>query len=68
MEKYKNTSSLDELIKTSLDRVKSLMEINVRGTTIVVVTHAKDVVNKLNKRVIALDHGRIVKDEQGGSY
>lgn len=28
MEKYKNTSSLDELIKTSLDRVKSLMEIN----------------------------------------
>ena len=46
----------------------SLMEINARGTTIVVVTHAKDVVNKLNKRVIALDHGKIVKDEQGGSY
>ena len=44
------------------------MEINARGTTIVVVTHAKDVVNKLNKRVIALEHGKIVKDEQGGSY
>lgn len=60
------TGNLDPA--TADEIFKSLMEINARGTTIVVVTHAKDVVNKLNKRVIALDHGRIVKDEQGGSY
>lgn len=60
------TGNLDPA--TADEIFNSLMEINARGTTIVVVTHAKDVVNKLNKRVIALDHGRIVKDEQGGSY
>lgn len=60
------TGNLDPA--TADEIFSSLMEINARGTTIVVVTHAKDVVNKLNKRVIALDHGKIVKDEQGGSY
>lgn len=60
------TGNLDPA--TADEIFNSLMEINARGTTIVVVTHAKDVVNKLNKRVIALDHGKIVKDEQGGSY
>ena len=60
------TGNLDPA--TADEIFNSIMEINARGTTIVVVTHAKDVVNKLNKRVIALDHGKIVKDEQGGSY
>lgn len=60
------TGNLDPA--TADEIFNSLIEINARGTTIVVVTHAKDVVNKLNKRVIALDHGKIVKDEQGGSY
>ncbi len=52
-------STADEIFNT-------LLEINSRGTTILVVTHAKEIVNNLNKRVIALDHGKIVKDQKGG--
>ena len=60
------TGNLDP---TTADGIfKTLLEINARGTTILVVTHAKDIVAKLNKRVISLDHGRIVKDSQRGGY
>lgn len=60
------TGNLDP---TTADEIfKTLLEINSRGTTILIVTHAKDIVNKLNKRVIALDHGKIVKDEERGGY
>ncbi|MDO4282652.1 MAG: cell division ATP-binding protein FtsE [Clostridia bacterium] len=60
------TGNLDPT--TADDIFKTLLEINSRGTTVLVVTHAKDIVNKLNKRVIALDHGKIVKDEERGGY
>lgn len=60
------TGNLDPV--TADDIFKTLLEINSRGTTILVVTHAKDVVNKLNKRVIALDHGKVVKDDKRGGY
>ena len=60
------TGNLDP--KTAEEIFKTLLEINARGTTILVVTHAKDIVDKLNKRVIALDHGRVVKDEARGVY
>lgn len=60
------TGNLDP--KTAQEIFKTLLEINARGTTILVVTHAKDIVDKLNKRVIALDHGKIVKDEARGVY
>lgn len=60
------TGNLDPL--TANEIFKTLLEINARGTTILVVTHAMDIVNKLNKRVIALDSGRIVKDEQRGGF
>ena len=60
------TGNLDP--KTTEEIFKTLLEINARGTTILVVTHAKDIVDKLNKRVIALDHGRVVKDEARGVY
>ena len=43
-----------------------LNDINLRGTTVVVATHAKDIVDKMNKRVIRIDHGNIVRDEKGG--
>jgi cell division transport system ATP-binding protein len=43
-----------------------LNEINLRGTTIVMATHAKDIVNKMNKRVIQINSGNIVRDEKGG--
>ena len=60
------TGNLDPA--TADEIFKTLLDINARGTTILVVTHAKDIVNQLNKRVIALDKGRIVKDDQRGGY
>ena len=60
------TGNLDPV--TADEIFKALMEINSRGTTILVVTHAKDIVDKLNKRVIALDHGKVVKDDNEGVY
>ncbi len=60
------TGNLDP--STANDIFKTLLDINARGTTILVVTHARDIVNELNKRVIALDHGRIIKDDQRGGY
>ena len=60
------TGNLDPV--TADEIFKTLLEINSRGTTILVVTHAKDIVNELNKRVIALDHGKVVKDDARGGY
>ena len=60
------TGNLDP--KTAEQIFKTLLEINARGTTILVVTHAKDIVNELNKRVIALDHGKVIKDDARGVY
>lgn len=60
------TGNLDPV--TAADIFKTLLDINSRGTTILVVTHAKDIVDNMNKRVIALDHGQVVKDEQRGGY
>ena len=42
-------------------------EINSVGTTILMVIHAKDIVDRMNKRVITLDHGKIIGD-MVGSY
>ena len=42
-----------------------LEQINMRGTTIVMVTHAKDIVDRMKKRVIAIENGRIIRDEEG---
>jgi cell division transport system ATP-binding protein len=42
-----------------------LDQINMKGTTILMVTHAKDIVDKMGKRVIAIEKGRIVRDEFG---
>jgi len=60
------TGNLDP--KTANEIFKTLLDINARGTTILVVTHAKDIVDGLNKRVIALDHGKIVRDDARGGY
>ncbi len=48
--------------------VKLLLKINELGTTIVLATHSKEIVNTLGKRVITLDNGRLVKDEAKGRY
>lgn len=57
------TGNLDPI--TAMDIMKLLEKINVRGTTVLMVTHAKDIVDKMNKRVVAIDHGQIVRDEEG---
>ena len=60
------TGNLDE--RTSMEIMKVLEEINKLGTTIIMVTHDTEIVNKLKKRVILLDSGRVVKDYKEGEY
>jgi len=48
--------------------VSLLQKINQLGTTIILATHDKDVVNSLGKRVVTLDNGRIIRDEENGRY
>ena len=57
------TGNLDPI--TAMEIMELLEQINIRGTTVLMVTHARDIVNKMNKRVVAIDHGRIVRDEEG---
>jgi cell division transport system ATP-binding protein len=45
-----------------------LNDINARGTTVVMATHAKDIVNKMKKRVIQIDKGVIIRDDLKGGY
>lgn len=54
--------------RLSLEIMGLLSEINKRKTTILVVTHEKDLVDSLRKRVIYLDGGRIVSDRMEGTY
>lgn len=60
------TGNLDE--KTSLEVMAVLEAINKLGTTIIMVTHDTDIVNKMKKRVIELDSGRILKEYAEGEY
>ncbi len=62
------TGNLDP--DTAWDIMKLLEQINQRGTTILMVTHAKDIVDRMNKRVICIDSGHIVRDGVGcyGTY
>ena len=52
----------------SMEVMKVLEVINELGTTILVVTHDRDIVNKMKKRVIKLDQGRVVSDSEKGTY
>ena len=60
------TGNLDP--KSSMEIMKLLEDINYRGTTLLVVTHNKDIVDSMNKRVVALEDGKLVRDEKEGSY
>ena len=60
------TGNLDE--GTSMEIMQVLEAINKLGTTIIMVTHDTDIVNRMKKRVILLDSGRIVKDYAEGTY
>ncbi|MGM0396657.1 MAG: cell division ATP-binding protein FtsE [Bacillota bacterium] len=60
------TGNLDP--DTAQEIMKALVDINNRGTTIVMATHAREIVNSMKKRVIALEDGRLVRDEEKGGY
>ena len=60
------TGNLDA--ETAWDIMYLLDEINRRGTTVVVATHASDIVDEMQKRVVMLNHGNIVRDVEKGGY
>ena len=60
------TGNLDP--KNSWEIMKLLEEINERGTTVLVVTHNREIVNAMKKRVITMNKGVIVTDEKEGTY
>ena len=58
------TGNLDP--DTAWEIMNLLNDINLRGTTVVMATHAKNIVDAMNKRVIHIDKGNIVSDRKGG--
>ena len=52
----------------SLEIMMLLERINELGTTVLVVTHERELVNRFSKRVVAIENGRIISDETGGYY
>ena len=52
----------------SMEIMAVLEAINEMGTTLIMVTHDTEIVDKMKKRVILLDSGRIVKDYEKGTY
>ena len=60
------TGNLDP--KNSWEIMSLLDDINKRGTTVVVVTHNQEIVDRMEKRVITLKNGRVISDEEKGRY
>jgi cell division transport system ATP-binding protein len=60
------TGNLDP--DTSWGIMKILEEINAAGTTIIMATHSKEIVNTIKRRVIAIEGGMIVRDQHRGDY
>ena len=60
------TGNLDP--RTSEEIMELMEQINDRGTTVVVVTHNKDIVNAMKKRVVTMHNGNIISDEKEGGY
>ena len=60
------TGNLDP--DTAWEIMKLIKDINIKGTTVIMATHAKEIVNFMKRRVIALDGGKIVRDEEKGVY
>lgn len=50
------------------DIMKLLIKINELGTTVILATHNKEVINKLGKRVLTVDSGKLIRDEQKGKF
>jgi len=60
------TGNLD--YENSLQILKLLEEINLQGTTVIMATHDRDIVNRFRRRVLELSGGRLVRDEAKGVY
>ena len=60
------TGNLDP--ETGWEIMRLLDQINKRGKTVLMVTHSREIVNAMNKRVIAIKDGKLVRDEIGGFY
>lgn len=60
------TGNLDPL--NTWDVIRLLIKINELGTTIILATHDREIINTINKRVVSIDKGKIIRDEQGGRY
>lgn len=60
------TGNLDP--ETAWEIMKVLSDINGRGTTVLMATHARDIVNRMKKRVIEIEKGKLVRDEEKGGY
>jgi cell division transport system ATP-binding protein len=54
--------------ETSIGIMQLLLRINRTGTTVVIATHDREMVDRMRRRVIALDAGRLVRDERRGVY
>ncbi len=60
------TGNLDP--ETAWEIMELIQEINRNGTTVVISTHAKDIVDRMQKRVVAINKGVILRDVEGGGY
>lgn len=60
------TGNLDPM--NTWEIIKLLLKINELGTTVLLATHNKDIVNQLDQRVISLEGGKVIRDEQKGKY
>lgn len=60
------TGNLDPV--TAMEILNLLHEINIRGATVIVATHARELVDQMQKRVIVLEQGRIISDRERGVY
>lgn len=60
------TGNLDPI--NSAEIIKLLLMINDIGTTVILATHNKDIINNLERRVILLENGKIIRDEEKGKY
>ncbi len=60
------TGNLDAINANEI--IDLLLRINKFGTTVILVTHNKEIVNRLNKRVITMDRGKVISDHEKGKY
>jgi cell division transport system ATP-binding protein len=60
------TGNLDQ--ETGWETIQLLVKINALGTTVLIATHNRELVDTMRRRVIAIDKGRVARDELGGGY